>query len=166
LLNALADEIFVYRRSLPWTMNIGYLGALFRLVESPEAPEEPTDFRTAENPVARAKQFALAHLGEPLTVQRLAAEAHLSPAHFTRLFRAHTGKSPIEWLAEKRLLQATQLLRYADMSLSDIAEQVGYADLPTFSKAFKRWLGMSPSIYRSKAGEVSVGKHWNDTLYT
>jgi AraC-like DNA-binding protein len=149
----LAREVFAPREAVPWTMTSGYLGALLRLMEPAPASREPAVAAEARDPIAEAHQFAVAHLKEPLTVGRLAGVACLSVPQFSRRFRAATGLSPARWIARQRLMRAAELLRYADLSVQEIAGEVGYVDLPTFSKAFRRWLGVSPSQHRAGGDE-------------
>jgi AraC-like DNA-binding protein len=54
-------------------------------------------------------------------------------------------------LAESRSAMAETLLRESGLALGEIAERLGFADLSTFSQAFKRWYGVAPSAFRSRA---------------
>jgi AraC-like DNA-binding protein len=166
LLGMLADELFTIGRTLPWQMNMNYFGALLRLLGSATTQGDEHSGSKAYDVVESAKQYALLHLGEPLTLNALASAVHLSASHFSRLFRANVGMSPMEWLWEKRLLQATQLLRDTRMSMLDISAAVGYADVATFSKAFKRWIGMTPTVYRFRAEEVNLSRIWNKNVFS
>jgi AraC-like DNA-binding protein len=149
LLGLLAEEIFTQRSTLPWRMSNGYLGALLRLMDPIPVGQEPLSAPITREPILEAHLYAVRHLHEPPTVARMAEVAHLSVPHFTRLFQAATGVSPGRWIAQQRLLGATELLKYADLSISEIASKFGYTDLPTFSKAFKRLKGVSPEQYRA-----------------
>ncbi len=156
LLRLLALELFTLRVSLPWKMTTAYLGALLRLL-SPRMPLDPSQGEMnygGLDPISCTQQYALAHLNYNLTVKELADIVHFSSPHFARLFKSVTGQSPICWIAEQRLLRARELLRYADCTITDIAIDVGYADLPTFSKAFRRWQGLSPLDFRHQCRQV------------
>lgn len=89
------------------------------------------------------------HLSEPLSVADMAARAHLSPSHFTATFRRHFGVSPHQYLLHLRVQRAHELLLTSDHSLSEIAEQCGFADVHHFSKTFKRVFGAPPGAYRA-----------------
>lgn len=91
--------------------------------------------------------------GEPLpTVAELAKELHLSPAHFSRLFRKTTGQSPLDFLVETRLARARHLLRETRLSIGDIAERLNYSDVYFFSRQFKQKTGLPPLAYRRQDG--------------
>lgn len=107
-----------------------------------------TDRTSPSDPIEAAQQFVISHLDEPLTARLLAGMVHLSARHFSRRFRVANGVSPGKWIAQQRLERAAELLQYADLSITAIASEVGFVDLPTFSKAFKRWKQVSPSEYR------------------
>ncbi len=79
----------------------------------------------------------------------LAAEANLSRFHFCRAFKKSTGVSPHEWLRERRLEQAMEMLRDPRVLITDVAGQLGYATLTAFSVAFKRHTGLTPSEWRN-----------------
>jgi AraC-like DNA-binding protein len=96
-----------------------------------------------------AARLSLETEGIP-SVQNLAQEAGLSPAHFGRLFRAHTGQTPKEFLLRVRMTRAQYFLRETDMSISEIAERLGYADVFFFSRQFKQKNGLSPSRFRKR----------------
>lgn len=88
----------------------------------------------------------------PLDVDSLAADAHMSPGHFSRSFRAAYGESPYSYLMTRRIERAMTLLRNSDMSVSRICLEVGAASLGSFSSRFSDVVGVSPTAYREKAG--------------
>ena len=81
-------------------------------------------------------------------VRDLANAAALSPDHYSRLFRKMAGCSPRQFIQEVRLERACQLLRETPLSISQIAEEVGYADVFQFSRIFKNRIGQAPSRWR------------------
>ncbi|MEM1211473.1 MAG: AraC family transcriptional regulator [Planctomycetota bacterium] len=88
---------------------------------------------------------------DPPPVADLSERLHITPAHFSRLFKQAHGQSPQRFLIEARIDRARYLLRDTDMPLSDIADALGYADPFTFSKQFKRFSGQAPRAYRRAA---------------
>jgi len=90
----------------------------------------------------------VAHLGEPLTVQALAAHAHLSPRTFARQFLAMTGTSPLRWLLVQRVAAAQRLLETADLSIDRVAEACGLGSPANLRLHFGRVVGNSPTAYR------------------
>lgn len=82
------------------------------------------------------------------SVDALASECGLSRSTFRSLFTATVGESPGRYLSRLRVEQAKELLKSTSLSLTAIAERVGYADPFSLSKAFKRFEGCSPREYR------------------
>lgn len=109
--------------------------------------------RVANIPVARhllrAKDLADARYFEPLSVADLAAAAGLSPAHFSRRFRAAFGESPHQYLVTRRLERSAALLRTTDWSVADICFAVGAQSVGSFTTSFHRVFGMAPLTYRA-----------------
>jgi AraC-like DNA-binding protein len=89
---------------------------------------------------------------EALTLTDLASVVHLSAAHFSTVFRAITGCSPMRYLAQYRLQRVRELLRSTQWSVREIAEATGYTDPCYLSRTLRRYEGVSPIAYRrSKA---------------
>ena len=78
----------------------------------------------------------------------LAAAAGLSPAHYSSLFREHTGFAPIDYLIRLRVQHACRLLDTTTHSVNEIATIVGYDDPYYFTRSFRRVMGRSPRDYR------------------
>lgn len=102
--------------------------------------------------VARARQQMLAKLSHPWTVSALAKAAGLSRAAFARRFTEELGAPPLRYLAERRMELAARLLADGQASLAAVAADVGYESEFSFSRAFKRWAGVAPGVYRRRAG--------------
>lgn len=96
----------------------------------------------------RSRVYIEAHYDEPLTIERLAQLAELSPKYYVDLFKKTYGCSAIEYLTEVRLNEAKRLIARSDAKLSDIAHQVGYQDEFYFSRKFKQYAGKPPAAYR------------------
>ena len=96
----------------------------------------------------RAKDLADAHFAEPLGVDDLAAAAGLSRAHFSREFKAAFGTSPHAYLLTRRLERAAAMLRTTDNSVAEICLAVGLTSVGSFTTAFKRTFGKTPTQYR------------------
>ncbi|MDR2917324.1 MAG: GyrI-like domain-containing protein [Tannerella sp.] len=88
------------------------------------------------------------HLDKPIDLAELAEVSHFSPFHFHRITRAFMGEPVGSYIVRVRLETAARLIRYTELSVSEIAYRVGY-DVPTsLSKAFKQQYGISPTEYR------------------
>jgi transcriptional regulator GlxA family with amidase domain len=90
---------------------------------------------------------AFAH---PLDVPGLARVAVVSPAHFSRQFRATFGETPHRYLQRRRVERAMELLRETDRPVTEICFDVGFNSLGTFSRTFPGIVGESPSAYRAR----------------
>ncbi|MBV0893486.1 helix-turn-helix domain-containing protein [Paracoccus sp. Z118] len=93
-------------------------------------------------------EWALAHLAEPLTLDRLAGVAHMSRRSFTRRFREATGMTVTRWLNAQRVARAQQLLETTDLPVERIAHEVGFGTALTMRQQFAAQLGTAPSDYR------------------
>jgi AraC-like DNA-binding protein len=91
---------------------------------------------------------------EPLDVPAVAAVAHVSPAHFSRSFRAVFGETPHRYLQRRRVERSMFLLRETDRSVTDICFDVGFNSLGTFSRTFRDIVGATPSSYRAGYGPM------------
>ena len=88
------------------------------------------------------------HYDRDISLEELATLCHISPQHFCRVFRLETGMRPMEYLTQKRMLEAKVLLCNTNQSIADIGRQTGYEDPTYFGMVFKKCEGMSPSQYR------------------
>jgi YesN/AraC family two-component response regulator len=95
---------------------------------------------------------------EPLSVGELAHRAGMSRSALSRGFNARFCVSIRTYIAQVRITHAMQLLARACMSVTEIAQDVGFYDLPRFDKVFQRLLGMSPSAYRRSLRTAQNGK--------
>lgn len=85
---------------------------------------------------------------KPITLSSLARRSNYSVRHFTRLFREAYNKSPMEYLNDVRIKNASDLLVRSDMSIIEISRLCGFEDNNLFSRRFKQSLNISPSKYR------------------
>jgi AraC-like DNA-binding protein len=90
----------------------------------------------------------------PLDVRAVAAVAHISPAHFSRCFRAVFGESPHRYLQRRRVERSMFLLRESDRTVTDICFDVGFSSVGTFSRTFREIVGQTPSAYREGHGPI------------
>ena len=97
----------------------------------------------------RARDLIDREYARPLDVPTMAAGALMSPAHFSRQFKAAYGESPYNYLMTRRIERAMALLR-AGASVTDACMEVGCTSLGSFSSRFTEIVGMTPSEYRSR----------------
>lgn len=93
---------------------------------------------------------------QPLDVPALARIAHVSPAHFSRTFRATFGETPHHYLQRRRVERAMFLLRETGRSVTDICFEVGFGSTGTFSRTFRAIVGRTPREYRRHASARDV----------
>jgi AraC family transcriptional regulator len=100
--------------------------------------------------LARVTEFINASVERDFTVGDLASIACMSPAHFSRSFKAATGCAPHEYLSRQRLDLAKRLLDGSHRSLVDIAYASGFSSQANFNRAFRKAVGTTPSAYREQ----------------
>jgi len=134
------------------------VGQLFasRFVEVASGRREKSSAASARDR-RRAVETALwldAHSHQQIDLEQTAAQAGISPFHFLRLFSAVLGVTPHQYLVRSRLRHAARLLADDDVSITDIAYDVGFGDLSNFVRTFHRAAGISPLRFR----RASLGK--------
>lgn len=92
--------------------------------------------------------YVTEHISEDITVDQLASVAGFSKFHFSRIFKDLAGMSCHEYLIQRRLENAEQLLADPDISITDVAMQSGFGSISTFSRIFRKEMGITPSDYR------------------
>ncbi len=97
----------------------------------------------------RARDLIDREYARPLDVPAMAKHAFMSPAHFSRQFRAAYGETPYSYLMTRRIERAMALLR-GGMSVTDACMAVGCTSLGSFSSRFSEIVGETPSAYRSR----------------
>jgi transcriptional regulator GlxA family with amidase domain len=88
------------------------------------------------------------HLHLELTVEQLAAQAHMSPRTFARRFQQETGTTPYRWLLRQRVLLAQELLEGSDETVDSVASRAGFGNAAGLRHHFLRTLGTTPHAYR------------------
>src|SRR2546425_1754952 len=93
---------------------------------------------------------------QPLDVEALARDAHMSAGHFSRQFRLAYGESPYGYLMTRRIERAMALLRRGDLSVTEVCFAVGCTSLGTFSTRFTELVGISPNAYRGRTARATA----------
>ncbi|MEU3131858.1 helix-turn-helix domain-containing protein [Streptomyces sp. NPDC007027] len=104
--------------------------------------------RSACDTVGATLAWMEQHLDQEMTVEQLAAQAHMSPRTFARRFQQETGTTPYRWLLRQRVLLAQHLLETSDRTIDTIAGQTGFGTAATLRHQFVRSLGTTPNAYR------------------
>jgi AraC family transcriptional regulator len=113
-------------------------------------PPAPGHTRLTRVQVGRVADLVAAHLSGGLTLDRLAAETHLSPHHFARAFKATVGQAPYAYVTARRMDRARLLLATTGLGVAEVANAVGFANLSHFRRVFKAHAGTGPAAYRSE----------------
>jgi len=100
--------------------------------------------------LAPVTDWMLDNLRLDLTVDQLAAKAHMSPRTFARRFKADHGATPAAWLARQRIIHAQRLLEKTDLGLDRIAYESGFGSAAVLRQNFARVLGTTPTAYRAR----------------
>ena len=94
---------------------------------------------------------------QPLDVEALARDVHMSAGHLSREFKLAYGEPPYGYLMTRRIERAMALLRRGDLSVTDVCFAVGCSSLGTFSTRFTELVGIPPSAYRQDAAAATAG---------
>jgi AraC-like DNA-binding protein len=98
--------------------------------------------------LAPAFKYIKEHKSEHHTVKELAALCHISEGYFSKLFTKSTGESYSSWLLKKRISWAKDLLASTDLTVQEIAEDIGFSDAGHFVRTFKKYEGITPGRYQ------------------
>jgi len=127
-----------------------------RMVVAPQRDGGQAQFIASPIPIdtslslAPVTEWMLQNLDAELSVDRLAARAHMSPRTFARRFKADLGATPAAWLARQRLLHAQRLLEETDLGLDRIAAECGFGSAAVLRQNFARTMGLTPTAYRAR----------------
>jgi AraC family transcriptional regulator len=106
---------------------------------------------------ARATELLQENLDGTVRLADLAHECQLSVGHFARSFKASFGVTCHQWLTERRVERAKELLALTNAPLADIATQSGFSDQSAFTRTFHRGVGMTPGRWRREHGSTLRG---------
>ncbi len=89
------------------------------------------------------------HFREKHTVAEYATLLNKSPKTISNLFKKISKKTPLQFIQERKMLEARRLLRHTDKAISEIGYEIGFNDIQAFSRFFKKYEGVSPSEFKS-----------------
>jgi transcriptional regulator GlxA family with amidase domain len=98
----------------------------------------------------RARDLADRHFAQPLDLGALAGAAQVSKYHFARCFAETYGETPMRYLTRRRIERAQDLLRSANLTVTEVCMLVGFSSLGSFSSRFRELVGESPTEYRDR----------------
>ena len=112
--------------------------------------EEPSAV-SSNRQCASVKRFIDLHFKEPLTLEQLAEEAHMSKYYLSHAFKREYGVSPINYMISRRIDESKYLLAETDLSMSQIAQVLGFSSLSYFSQVFRKSQQISPKEFRQSS---------------
>ena len=98
----------------------------------------------------RARDHADRSFQGPLTLEEMATVACLSKYHFLRLFKSTYGLTPMEYVSQRRIERAQDLLRATNLTVTEVCMAVGFSSLGSFSSRFRALVGESPSAFQQR----------------
>ncbi len=99
----------------------------------------------------RLRQYVERSYSEPIPLEKAAGIAALESSYFSSYFRAKVGITFTEWLRQVRIRKAMELMKGSDLSITEVAYEVGFGDLRTFGRAFKKHTLMTPMEFKKSA---------------
>lgn len=122
----------------------------------------PARTTTADFPVSAFSSYRIHHMIDTIqrhpeaehSLEKMAAEAGITPSHLCRVFRKATNMTPHQFVLKTRLERAQQMLAQSDAPMNVIAELLGFGSQSSFNRAFLKFCGETPSRYRS--GRTSI----------
>jgi transcriptional regulator GlxA family with amidase domain len=135
---------------MPPSLALTRLALLLLSGHAPTAEAQP-----AESALQPLLGWIEAHLDQPLQLEQLETVARCSRRCLQYRFRQELNCTPMQWVRERRLNRAKELLKQADPPLSvlSVAQRCGYSNLSAFSRDFRQWSGQRPSeLLRGQAG--------------
>jgi AraC family transcriptional regulator len=98
--------------------------------------------------IEQAKNYIVNNFVEDISLAEVSDYCHVSPFHFSRIFKKITHYSPYQYLVDTRLKNAELLIRHSDLLLKDICYQSGFSSIEHFNAAFKKKTGHTPTFFR------------------
>jgi AraC-like DNA-binding protein len=127
------------------------------MVQKSERLSALPDLETLER-LGRARAFIDHCYDHPLNLDQISEKACFSRYHFLRLFRQAFKKTPHQYLIERRIEKAKELLTADDLRVTDVCFEVGFQSLGSFSSLFHKWVGHAPATYRERARARELAK--------
>ena len=108
--------------------------------------------------LGRAREFIDHCYDHPLNLDQISEKACFSRYHFLRLFRQAFNKTPHQYLIERRIEKAKELLKGDELRVTDVCFEVGFQSLGSFSTLFQKRVGHAPVTFREKAKATELAK--------
>lgn len=130
--------------------NFIYISQVLSLILSEVYFRERVDeSSTQDRHVTMVIRYMYQHLRENLTLEEISEEVQLSKSYLNAVFKAQTGKSPVEFFIHLKMQEACKLLKSTDYYIYEVSSELGYTDQYYFSRIFKKVVGVSPKDYKN-----------------
>ncbi|MNI13981.1 putative response regulatory protein [compost metagenome] len=113
-----------------------------------EASASSKEWAEERQIIRKVKELIDLHLDQNLSLQYLADQVHLNHRYLSALFKSETGQNLSDYLTQRRMEKAKQLLKHSHMKVQDIGRMSGYPNGKYFMSLFKQIVGVTPSEYR------------------
>lgn len=130
--------------------NFIYISQVLSLILSEIYFREKVDESSVQDRhVTMVIRYMYQHLRENLTLEEISEEVQLSKSYLNAVFKAQTGKSPVEFFIHLKMQEACKLLKSTDYYIYEVSSELGYADQYYFSRIFKKVVGVPPKDYKN-----------------
>ncbi|ALS29630.1 AraC family transcriptional regulator [Paenibacillus sp. 32O-W] len=133
--------------------DLARLSMFYRILDSVTAATYASGARAEEprNWLQKGKDYLEIHYADGISIEGVADYVGVERTYFTKQFTRTYGMPPLKYLQSLKMNEAKLLMEQTDYRLAEIAQSVGYPDLPSFSKAFKKYTGVTPAVWRQRA---------------
>ena len=152
-------ECVSLNRSRPLYDRLESMGVIYQLLGRFMRFATPR-FQISDARISNSLKIISEREGEFLTVDALACDACMSKDHFIRLFRQEVGDTPAQFIINSKMTKAKLMLASENMSIKDVAYNLGYYDISYFTRLFKKHTNFTPHQYRN-----FFNKETSNTLY-
>lgn len=104
----------------------------------------------SKDPISQSINFMLENINRKFKLDQLASVVNLSASHFSRLFLSRTGHSPIDYFIQLKIQRSCRLLDNTELTIVNVAREIGFDDQFYFSRLFRKVMNMSPREYRKR----------------
>ena len=118
------------------------------------AVQSEPQLTTGNRQCAAVRRYIDLHFKEPLTLELLAQEAHMNKFYLSHAFKREYGISPISYMISRRISESKYLLTETDLSMSQIAQLLGFSSLSYFSQVFHKTQGISAMEFRKSTKSI------------
>lgn len=110
----------------------------------------------ADQLVKQVQEFIEENFNQLIQVSQLAAMVNITPRTLNRRFQAAVAMRPIEYIQAVRIEQAKRLLESGNVTIKSLADKVGYDDISSFTRLFKRATELTPKEYQDKFSRLAI----------